>query len=121
MAKAKPSEMDRLIGNRLRAVRLRQGMAQKELATHLGLTFQQIQKYEKGYNRISAATLLALAQYFRIPVNHFYAGAIDEQAQDDLDSMRLLSDFVRIGEPLLREVALRQVQGLAEMPSGKTG
>lgn len=61
--KSAPSgEVDKIIGQRMRSFRLANYMSQEELGTHLGVTFQQIQKYEKGTNRLSGSRLIAAAK-----------------------------------------------------------
>jgi transcriptional regulator with XRE-family HTH domain len=64
-SKAK-SQIDRDIGQRLRAYRLAVGMTQADVGNHLGVSFQQIQKYEKGVNRLSGARLVAVTDLFRV-------------------------------------------------------
>ncbi|WP_375622734.1 helix-turn-helix domain-containing protein [Bartonella sp. TT119HLJHH] len=68
-----PHFIDILIGKRIRHRRISIGLSQKELGSHLGVSFQQIQKYEKGSNRVSAKCLLEIAQKLEVPVNFFYA------------------------------------------------
>jgi transcriptional regulator with XRE-family HTH domain len=72
MASKGTSEIDRAIGRRIKTYRIALGMSQERLAGLLGLTFQQVQKYEKGVNRVSAARLLDLARLFGIAVSSFY-------------------------------------------------
>ncbi len=62
-----------MIGKRIRHRRIAIGLSQKELGSHLGVSFQQIQKYEKGFNRVSAGCLLKIAQKLDVPMNFFYA------------------------------------------------
>ena len=62
---------DSHVGKRVRIRRLMLGLSQSELAEALGLTFQQVQKYEKGANRISASRLQQIAQILRMPVEYF--------------------------------------------------
>jgi transcriptional regulator with XRE-family HTH domain len=69
-----PSSVDRHVGARLRAARLEAGKSQTEVADALGITFQQVQKYEKGVNRISAGTLYELSRFFAVPVQYFFDG-----------------------------------------------
>jgi len=66
--------VDRHLGQMIRARRLSIGLSQRDLAQALGLTFQQIQKYEKGVNRISASKLLAVARKLETPVSAFFDG-----------------------------------------------
>ncbi|WP_375704088.1 helix-turn-helix domain-containing protein, partial [Bartonella sp. AD328YNZD] len=61
------------IGKRIRHRRISMGLSQKELGSHLGVSFQQIQKYEKGLNRVSAGCLLEIAKKLEVPMNFFYA------------------------------------------------
>ena len=60
--------VDKSIGNRIRARRLALGMSQEALAAEIGITFQQVQKYEKGANRVAAATLVDIARALDAPV-----------------------------------------------------
>ncbi len=62
------------IGRKIRALRLQRGLSQSSLADGIGLTFQQVQKYEKGTNRVSAGRLQKIADMLNIPVTFFYGG-----------------------------------------------
>jgi transcriptional regulator with XRE-family HTH domain len=64
--------MDVHVGTRVRLRRMLLGMSQERLGEHLGLTFQQVQKYEKGVNRIGASRLFDLAKVLGVPVQFFY-------------------------------------------------
>jgi transcriptional regulator with XRE-family HTH domain len=66
------SQVDAHVGSRIRLRRVSLGMSQKELATPLGLTFQQVQKYERGVNRVSASKLYYLSQTLGVPVSFFF-------------------------------------------------
>ncbi|WP_375611667.1 helix-turn-helix domain-containing protein [Bartonella sp. AA9NXGY] len=68
-----PNFIDILIGKRIRHRRISMGLSQKELGSYLGVSFQQIQKYEKGFNRVSAGCLLKIAQKLDVPISFFYA------------------------------------------------
>jgi len=74
------TDIDTLVGNNVRHLRIRAGMSQTTLGEHLGITFQQIQKYEKGTNRISAGTLFELSRLFNVPVNTLFEGAPEIEA-----------------------------------------
>jgi transcriptional regulator with XRE-family HTH domain len=69
-----PSAIDRHVASRLRARRLEAGMNQKQLAEAIGVTFQQLQKYERAINRIPAGRLYQLALAFDEPVQYFFEG-----------------------------------------------
>jgi len=62
------------IGRKIRALRLERGLSQSGLAEGIGLTFQQVQKYEKGANRVSAGRLQQIANLLNVPVTFFYSG-----------------------------------------------
>ena len=62
------------IGRKIRALRLERGLSQSGLADGIGLTFQQVQKYEKGANRVSAGRLQQIADMLHVPVTFFYSG-----------------------------------------------
>ena len=68
-------DIDAHIGNRVRAARQAQGMSQSVLANALGITFQQVQKYENGTNRVSAGRLYDVAHILGMPITYFYEGA----------------------------------------------
>jgi transcriptional regulator with XRE-family HTH domain len=70
-----PDPIDRYVGSRVRMRRLMLGMSQEKLGDRLGLTFQQVQKYEKGTNRVSASRLQALSQILQVSVQFFFEGA----------------------------------------------
>lgn len=73
--KKAPNPIDRHVGSRVRMRRMLVGMSQEKLGEHLGLTFQQVQKYEKGTNRIGASRLHRIANVLGVPVEFFYEGA----------------------------------------------
>jgi transcriptional regulator with XRE-family HTH domain len=70
----KTSERDRVIAQRIRAMRIERGLTQHALADKLGLSFQQLQKYEQGRNRVSAGRLAQIAEIFRLDVAYFFNG-----------------------------------------------
>ncbi|WP_375633376.1 MULTISPECIES: helix-turn-helix domain-containing protein [unclassified Bartonella] len=82
-----PHFIDILIGKRIRQRRIAMSLSQKELGSYLGVSFQQIQKYEKGFNRVSVGYLLKIAQKLEVPVNFFYA---DIATKEDLPTKETL-------------------------------
>jgi transcriptional regulator with XRE-family HTH domain len=72
MTKRDPNFVDRHVGNRMRMRRLLIGMSQEKLGELLGITFQQVQKYEKGSNRVSASRLYHVAKVLSVPVQYFF-------------------------------------------------
>ena len=75
-----PTQTDVLVGSRVRVRRLELGLSQTALANELGVTFQQVQKYEKGTNRIGASRLHAMARVLGVPVTYFFPTTEGPQA-----------------------------------------
>ena len=73
--KGRVGDLDAQIGRRIKETRQAQAMTQERLGAALGITFQQIQKYEKGANRVSAARLFDIARVLGMPIMYFYEGA----------------------------------------------
>ena len=84
--------VDRHVGQAVRLRRKLRGVSQQALAERLGITFQQVQKYETGANRISASTLHGIAQVLEVPVSAFFDGlpAVPERGDDDAMGGRAL-------------------------------
>jgi transcriptional regulator with XRE-family HTH domain len=120
--------IDRKIGQRVRSRRLEIGMSQERLAELLGITFQQVQKYEKGVNRIAASRLFDIASALQQPVAKFYeglsaraAGTAAESRQNTVDDAlatpegaQLMSVFAGIRSQRVRRKVLELVRTLAE-------
>jgi transcriptional regulator with XRE-family HTH domain len=75
MAKKVPNPIDKHVGSRVRMRRMMVSMSQEKLGDALGLTFQQVQKYEKGTNRIGASRLQQISLILKVPVSFFFEGA----------------------------------------------
>jgi len=75
MAKRSPQPVDTWVGKRIRMKRMMLSMSQTTLGERLGLTFQQVQKYEKGANRVGASRLQQIAGVLQVPVSFFFDGA----------------------------------------------
>jgi len=80
LAKKAPNPTDKHVGSRVRMRRMMLGMSQEKLGDALGLTFQQVQKYERGANRISASKLYEIARALRVPIAWFFEGLSDPEA-----------------------------------------
>jgi transcriptional regulator with XRE-family HTH domain len=118
--------VDRRIGQRLRARRLETGLSQEQLADLLGVTFQQIQKYEKGINRIAASRLFELSAALDVTVAYFFDGlsvspagvAEDESpildAVSSPEGLQLVTLFASIRNPRLRRRIVELVRVLAD-------
>ena len=88
MAIKTPNPTDKHVGTRIRMRRLMLGMSQTALADGLDLTFQQIQKYEKGVNRVGASRLQQIAHILRVPVEFFFEGGPGSRARKRTSPMR---------------------------------
>src|SRR6266545_4355445 len=101
MKKKVPKPTDQYVGSRVRARRMTLGMSQEKLGDALGLTFQQVQKYEKGTNRIGASRLHHIAHILRVPIASLFEGTPAQQklaAQGP--SFEYVSDFTASSEGL---------------------
>jgi transcriptional regulator with XRE-family HTH domain len=74
MSVKRPDPVDVEVGHRIRIERLSRGLSQTALANQLGVTFQQVQKYEKGVNRVGAGRLTKIAEVLGVPVGTFFGG-----------------------------------------------
>ena len=83
--------VDTHVGQRVRIRRTILGMSQEKLGEAIGLTFQQVQKYERGANRISAGTLYRLSQVLNIPVSYFFDGYEDSHSSENSENLALLA------------------------------
>jgi transcriptional regulator with XRE-family HTH domain len=122
--------IDAQVGRQIRARRTLIGMSQEKLANQLGLTFQQIQKYERGVNRIGAGRLFEFAKVLGCSILYFYEGVIDELSGAPLgfaeeeapppsppasrEGEQLIAAFSRISDAQLRRRVLELVKGLAK-------
>ena len=129
----RPNPIDVHVGSRVRFRRMLLGMSQEKLGEKLGLTFQQIQKYEKGINRIGASRLFDLAQVLGVPVQFFYeeapagdafganpTGMSDGPEESSIvdflrsrDGLELNKAFVRISDVKARRAIVDLVRSLA--------
>jgi len=133
MPKGVLNPIDKHVGSRLRMRRLMLDMSQTDLANALGLTFQQVQKYEKGANRVSASRLQHLSQILQVPVSFFFEGApaafgasqpakATAEAPSPIyvadflatsDGLSLVKAFMCIEDAKLRRAVVRLVEGIA--------
>ena len=126
-----PNPVDLHVGGRVRMRRKMLGISQERLAEALGLTFQQVQKYERGANRISASKLYEIARFLSAPIAYFFEGLNDPAAGNaagDIhgaeqhvhgflmtsEGLELAAAFPRIGRARLRRRILDLVRSLTE-------
>ncbi len=117
------TNVDDWVGRRIRQRRLERGQSQTELANALGITFQQVQKYENGTNRISAGRAYAAAQHLGVPLDYFFEGAelppasqpdVDPLFQNDKQLIALARSFVQISDADTRSAVTSFVQSVAK-------
>ena len=136
-----PNPVDVHVGGRVRLRRMQLGMSQQKLGEHLQLTFQQIQKYEKGTNRISSSRLFDLSRVLDVPVRFFFdevptdsgAPAVPDMAPPESDEgifhflssrdgLELNRAFLQIKDAKVRSKLVNLVRVLAsDVPSERTG
>jgi transcriptional regulator with XRE-family HTH domain len=108
--KKQANPIDIQVGNRVRIRRMLIGMSQERLGDLLGLTFQQVQKYEKGVNRIGAGRLYEVARILNVPVNFFYEGVSEVTGQPGETDGAPVMDFVSSGEGLQLSLAFMKIK-----------
>ncbi len=112
---AKPDPKDVHVGARIRLRRGMLGLSQERLAEALGVTFQQVQKYERGVNRVGASRLYDLARVLDVPIGFFYDDMPDETARRDvpLSGARLAFGAAEVQQPYGEDpMARRETQDL---------
>jgi transcriptional regulator with XRE-family HTH domain len=121
-----PNPIDVHVGARVRMRRLLLGMNQETLATALGLTFQQVQKYEGGANRVSASRLSAMAEILGVPISYFFGdlrpddaeiSPEDQQWREHLqrpETIEFIRLYYAIPDPKVRQQFLEMAKTVAE-------
>jgi transcriptional regulator with XRE-family HTH domain len=132
--KKAPNPIDQHVGSRVRMRRKMLAMSQEKLGAALGLSFQQVQKYERGANRIGASRLQQISDILQVPVEFFFEGAPNASAPhgfsgstlsmaqindfiSDSDGLRLIGAFMRIDNAAVR----RRIAMLAQEIAGDDG
>ena len=112
MPKKQANPIDVQVGNRVRIRRMLIGMSQERLGDLLGLTFQQVQKYEKGVNRIGAGRLFEVARILNVPIDFFYEGvATNPAAANETEAAAPpVMEFVSSGEGLQLSLAFMKIK-----------
>ncbi len=122
-----PNPVDVHVGSRVRMQRMLIGMSQEKLGEALGLTFQQVQKYEKGTNRIGASRLYEIGAVLGVPIEYFFDGlengalkgaaglhgSVDVGVLSTAEGIQLNSAFFAIPDPKLRRRILDLIKALA--------
>jgi transcriptional regulator with XRE-family HTH domain len=124
-----PNATDHAVGQKIRTQRILHRLSQTELANNVGITFQQIQKYENGSNRVSAGRLKQIADILEVPVSFFFDGApgkgpAAENINEGLSfletaaSVRLVRAFAKIEGQHIRGSIVTLVEGIASKHPG---
>src|SRR5438067_4630678 len=112
-AKKAPNPTDKHVGSRVRMRRMMLGMSQEKLGDALGLTFQQVQKYEKGTNRIGASRLQQISHILQVPVAFFFEGAPAPEnmpGMAEAPSPAYISDFLSSSDGLALTRAFTRIK-----------
>jgi transcriptional regulator with XRE-family HTH domain len=137
MAKT-PNPIDKHVGSRVRMRRVLVGLSQEKLGDSLGVTFQQVQKYEKGTNRIGASRLQQISKVLGVPVSFFFDDAPGEENKTDgfgeatssdyvvdflstSEGIALNRAFLRVRDPRVRRRIVDLVAALGESTAPATG
>jgi len=110
MAMRGSNNVDKIVGRNIRIHRLAKGISQTDLGKKLGLTFQQVQKYEKGTNRVGSGRLFQIGTILGVPVTSFFEGA------DAAPPGKGTSPFDMLADPL----CLRLLTAFAKIPDSRT-
>ncbi len=113
MAKKAPNPIDKHVGSRVRMRRMMLSMSQEKLGGALGLTFQQVQKYEKGTNRIGASRLQQISHILQVPVAFLFEGAPAAQhaeSNEEAPSPSYVSDFLATSDGLALTKAFMEIK-----------
>ena len=121
MTAKSPNPIDIHVGARVRMRRFLLGMSQSKLAEQLGVTFQQVQKYEKGMSRISASRLQTIANVFDVPVSFFFENIVDQDHEetdslpDAADASLLTQDGVALNKAFVRIRSAKVRRSIVEL------
>ena len=124
----KPDPVDVEVGQRIRILRLQSRLSQTALADQLGVTFQQVQKYERGVNRVGAGRLTKIAKALGVPVSAFFgahdAGALEHTARGTVNSplklltlpgaLRLLLAYGCLNDGTMRRSIVQMVENIVD-------
>lgn len=112
--------VDVAVGNRVRELRTRAGLSQTDLGLKLGVSFQQVQKYEKGVNRMGASRLIQICEALKVSVNDIFDGiasvtdAADKPLADP-EAMRIARDIQRIENESMRTAVKQLVRTMSRI------
>jgi transcriptional regulator with XRE-family HTH domain len=122
MSTRMPDPLDAMVGAKIRIFRIHRRISQTDLAEQIGVTFQQVQKYEKGTNRVGASRLSRIAAVLDISVGELFepsGGKFDDETSPfrllaEPGALRVLKAYTRTTDPHLRRVIAELVEGIAD-------
>ena len=117
-----PDPLDVMVGAKIRIFRTHRGMSQSDLAGKIGVAFQQVQKYEKGINRVGASRLSRIAAVLGISIGELFESSEDKSAGSkspfrllaERDALRVLKAFSRTSDPRVRRAIAQLVESVAD-------
>ena len=122
VAKDGPHPIDVYVGSRVRRRRTLLGLNQTQLGEKLGISFQQVQKYENGANRISASRLYQMTRILEVPVSFFFDGLVEGASMwspDDIlvkrETLEFVRAYYRIGDPAARKHLFELIKAMANL------
>ena len=137
-----PNPVDIYVGSKVKSRRLILGLSQEELAKSIGLTFQQVQKYERGTNRISVSRLVDICKVLKVQIDYFFEGTfagrpgarnpalkgLSDTKQEALepdplmkrDVLELVRAYSRIKSPQLKKQILEMAKAMSSQSEGKS-
>ncbi|MAL74250.1 MAG: transcriptional regulator [Rhodospirillaceae bacterium] len=118
-----PHPVDVTVGNRVREMRIRKGLSQQALGDQVGVSFQQIQKYERGTNRMGSSRLIQIADVLDVPVSTFFEGlgksettnvsSASEEGPLNVKASKVAHDWQRIGDERLQTKVAEMMRALS--------
>lgn len=140
MSTKAPNPVDKYVGSRVRMRRIMLGMSQEKLGEALGLTFQQVQKYERGVNRVGASRLFDLSRVLDVPISYFfdempaplaasaagrhsYAGFAEgqegfgDESMNRRETLELVRAYYRITDPAVRKRVFELIKSMGPSDS----
>src|SRR6266850_881091 len=126
MSNGSPLPVDAMVGQNIRIYRLRAGLTQKQLGRRIGVSFQQIQKYEAGVNRVAPGRLTQMADILGVPVQALFEGAQADAGEQsdhralltDPAALRLLQAFDTIEDAAIRSAILHLIECIGRASEG---
>jgi transcriptional regulator with XRE-family HTH domain len=125
----KPEPLDAMVGAKIRVLRVSRGLSQSDLADQIGVTFQQVQKYEKGANRVGASRLSQIANVLGVSIGELFEQTRQRPGDSDTPfkllvepgAVRVLKAYVQTTDPRLRRAIVNLIEGIAGRSAVRRG